>query len=152
MKRRVVLRIPSKEEFQRVIDDDELGFLVAEHGFSSERNRSNDFERRFARDRCVLRDLGGGYGENAWLEIDVDGKHVPWYLVAPNMRTRMTPDTDAPQLDDIRDIAARTSQYFRPLLTGNYSIAESAWAKDKDLAEEAWQQRLDEARTMTTNA
>ncbi|MCP5551178.1 MAG: hypothetical protein H7A53_09845 [Akkermansiaceae bacterium] len=121
--------------------DDELGFLVAEHGFSSERNPSNDFERTFARDQCVFRVLGGGYGENAWLEIDVDGKHVPWYLVAPNMQTRMTPATDAPQLDDIRDIAARAREYFRPLLTGDYSIAESAWARDIELFDAARQRR-----------
>lgn len=193
MKHRVIQRIPTKEEFQSVTDD-ELGFLVTDHEFKSERIPSNDFERTFARDRCVLRVLGGGYGENAWLEIDVDGRYVPWNLVAPNMRTRMTPDTDTPQLDDIRDIAARMKEYFRPLLMGDYSIAESAWAKDRELADEAaqrrtedpkgtffsdadrlwknkkwielmahlsaanfklsktWQQRLEEARTMTTNA
>ena len=145
MKRRLVQHIPTKEEFQKSIDE-ELGFIADDHGFSSGRNPSNDFERRFARDRCVFRVLGGGYGENAWLEIEVDGKHVPWYLVAPNMQTRLTADTAVPQLDDIRDIAARMKKYFHPLLTGDYSIAELVWKKEHALAEEAEQRKASDPK------
>ncbi len=57
------------------------------------------------------------------------------------MQTHLTPKTDAPQLDDIRDIAARLQKYFPSLLEGDYSTAESAWAKEVALAKQAEKRR-----------
>lgn len=134
-------RIPSPPEFHATISE-EFDFLCRDRGFRKSLSESNVFEVTYTHGRCMIRILGGGYGEMAWMEVSVDDRRVPYYLLLPSPRPRYFSASDSPQLDAIREISARLQRECGDLLVDPIRFAERAWQAERD-AKDAAQRRRD---------
>lgn len=133
-------RIPSPEEFHSAISEG-FNFLCQLYGFRKGLSESNLFEAIYTRARGTIRVLGGGYGSMAWMEISLDGRDVPYHLLLTSRRIRYFLASDSPQLDDIREIAARLQRECSGFLTDPVRFSEDAWQAERDAADAAQRRR-----------
>jgi hypothetical protein len=144
-------RTPSKLEFHSTTDA-EFNFLVREYDFTKCLPDENDFEVRYKRDRCVVRIIGESYGQTADVLVLLDDQQVPWYFMVPDLHARLTAHTDAPQLDDIRESAARLGRYFSEFLGGDYTVAAETFRRQREAADERERRRTADPRNVFFSA
>lgn len=113
-------RRPSQEEFLRTIES-EFAFL-AEDGYA--REPAGKYGVDFTKGAYRLGVSGIHYGMAATFTFTVDGQYCPiWRLLSGFGQIRKTPESDAPQLDQIREYAWWLKNELRGLFQGRPEFA-----------------------------
>ena len=104
--------------------DTEFGFLVSEHGYQRVIHPKDPFTIEFRRNSLCIRVTGINYGFGAHLDAYVDGQFLPLWPVMTNLSERKTPQTDEPQLDDLREYAWRLRHDCAAIVAGDFAVVD----------------------------
>jgi hypothetical protein len=124
MSKQISGRSPSQEEYLQAIES-EFAFLV-EDGYS--REITGDYDVDFVKAPYRLRIIGASYGFAIEIDFTIDGKYCPFWSLLPKDKTRKTPRTDVPQLDQIRESAWWLKNELRGLFRGEPEFIEKTQA------------------------
>ncbi len=142
MKTQAPRRSATPDEFFHTVEI-EFGFLGIEHGYKLTKPINEPFTVVYEKGSQLIRVTGINYGFGAHLEAWIDGEYLPLWPLMSDLSARTFPDTEKPQLDDLREHAWRLKQECADIVKGDFSRVDKiheAIGKNRRSIEEKDQQ------------